>query len=443
MRSRKVWSGILGLTSLALSSSMALADSLAFDAGSQCLPVLIPDTINDQSFQNKNDEFHEAYCGTWNADHSSDTGFDSGGTYLEVISGNLSGHQNTKQVDKTTFCSAKGATASVQTQIRFWSSRVSNFARAKFAECAETLAINHGDGPGSPIIVSVSNVGDGVVAAVRASNNVDLTPKHFGSLSATNLVCQPGLRKGALIPSAEAAQFSCAWENNYVTNGFVVLNDTQGRSGIGVVNRPVVELGKAKIILTHTETKVVGTNQICQQPELHTPWLHNKPREALKMNIVAPTPPVVWRDPIVHCLVNNQESCEWNGIGKPGSFAVLENTPDHLTLIEGIGSLDIHIQACATADQLGQVPVAVTGEEHPILRNTQISFMVPSGQTGQIQFNSPTGAASTIPVGTSSLPFFLANQTSVPGGTAYTYLLRDSPPRLATSSTRITQVNRK
>ena len=327
-------------------------------------------------------------------------------------------------------------------QIAYWASTVPESARAGFYHCVENAQDKADDGSARPLRVKATATDDAVIVNVSWDANSGLPAPAFGDVIPENVICPTSstLRRGQRIPIGEGGDLSCKWANDLVKTGYVVVSTTKGMSQHAAFLRPEVQMGTASVTASHDEQKVVASPETCTQPS-DTPWLHNKPIQAYYLTIHAAKPPVSWRNPRIDCLVDHEGACRWNGIPSNSGFTVVENTPDHLKILKPIGSLAITIRACAIEDELQLVPVPSTGPQQPILRNTNISYQVASGQTAIIHYKATNGAATDIPVGTTSSPFYLVNASDTPGGRNYTYLLRETPPMAAaTPHPRATRV---
>ncbi len=425
----KIWSfGLLAM--VVVLGGNAWAQSNTRDAGQICLPVLIPNEIKDQSHGDSNIAFRNAFCGKWNSDHSSDQGFSSGGNYLEVFSGNLSGHSNSRSVDGAQFCSDKSLVATQSVQISYWSSTVGDKARGYFVDCVKDIVTAEARSQ-LPLVVSEESSGDDVLVRVSWNANSGLPSRKFSDVTADNLICTTPktMHPGTRIPSIQPTIITCKWINDFVSNGSITVNTTEGMSASALAVRQITTLGKLALELSHTETQVTASKKVCSGLVTNDHG-RNSRVGPVYVTVNAEKPPVAWHDIATECTVN-PGSCHWNGIDKPGGFVTLQDTPTTLQVLRNVGGDPLQFRVCAIEDEQSQVVVPVRGPEQDAVRNTTISFMIPSGQSGQIIFTSEQGAVSSIPVGNSVAPFFLTTQSDVPGGRGFTYLIRESRPTSA------------
>ena len=422
------------LASVIVSGGSTWAQSSTRDAGQICLPVLIPNEIKDQSHGDSNVAFRNAFCGKWNSDHSSDQGFSSGGDYLEVISGNLSGHSNSRSVDGAQFCSDKSLIATQSVQISYWSSTVGDKARSYFVDCVKDIVTAEARSQ-LPLVVSEESSGDDVLVRVSWNANSGLPSEKFSDFTADNLTCitPKALHSGVRIPSIQPTIISCKWINDFVSSGSITVNTTTGTSESALAVRPVTVLGKLTLELSHTETRITASKTVYSDNIINDHG-RNSRVGPVYVTVSAEKPPVSWRDIATECTSANPGSCTWNGINQPGGFIVLQNTPTMLRILRNVGGDPLSFRVRAVEDEQSQVVVPARGPEQDATRNTNISFLVPSGQSGQIVFTSKEGAVSIIPVGSSAAPFFLTTQSDVPGGRGFTYLIREALPTSATVS---------
>jgi len=406
----------------------------------KCSAGLVPNQLLTKHSNNSDEAFFDAMCGDWYESHNNVVDSHLGGTaIIEGVptSGSASNTTTTKGLTRTQYCSQTDHRVSTKTKDTFWSSVVSDEARADWLGCIKLVTTHH-DGQPHPIVITVQASDPNVVVSVLFNANFGGERPKFNSLEATNLICKDGTHgRHPVIPSQGAGlAFMCQWATVDASTGIIIVNTSRGAE-IATAERILPPFLKVDEELHTPVTKVARTDTVCE------PWFGTVDMDNWKKSdthdgrctkasddgkwckgeygqTVTARSGGTLRNPRIEC---QGEACAWNDIARHSFW----NSPTSgVTSISGgswIGSHSVQIRVCADED-VPKTEDQVTHHASWILsKGSGFVVEVPKGTRAILNIRLNGGTTSAIEVGKSNNVLTAMGRAEVGDITKWSYLV--------------------